>query len=418
MNASDFSDLGERFDPWEDGYLRDPYPFFKEARERTPIFWSPRLESWVVTRYSDIKAIFNDPSIFSASNVLSPVRPVCPAAAKVIQASSFKPVRVLTDNDPPSHTRARQLASVAFTPRRVAAMEPFIRQLVDRFIQQRFSQASGDLIRDLAWDLPVLVIFRMLGVPDEDVEDVKAMSGNRMLFLWGQPTDDEQVELATGLTHFWQYARELVAKRAAEPKDDFTSDLLAARSEGLPAFTHDEVTSTAVILLAAGHETTTGLLGNAMRQFLQHSGCWGQLREEPRAIPGAIEEVLRYDSPVVTWRRKTLQATSIAGTPVPAGANVMMLTGSGNRDPEAFDDPETFDIRRAKAKSHLAFGFGPHFCLGAPMARLEARIVFEELTRRLPEMRLLPEQDIRFVRNTTFRAPICLQAEWGPAKSG
>jgi cytochrome P450 len=230
--------------------------------------------------------------------------------------------------------------------------------------------------------------------------------------MWGRPNEDEQVRLAQGMTAFWRYAESLVASRAEQPRDDFTSDLLLARDGDLPALNHQEVTTIVYALLFAGHETTTGLIGNAMRRLLTERPAWGEICGNPALIPNAIEEVLRFDSSVIAWRRRTTQAVEIGGVPVPAEANLLLLLGSANRDSAVFEDPERFDIHRQNAREHLSFGHGAHFCLGAPLARLEARVVLEELSARLPSLRLVPGQTLRFQPNTTFRGPLSLLVEW------
>ncbi len=414
MSAAESPDakrLGERFDPFHDPYLADPYAFFAEAQAATPVFYSPQLDYWVVTRYHDMRQIFQTPQLFSAVNVLAPIQPICPAAGHLLTAGNFRPVHAF-DTDPPAHTRVRRLANVAFTPRRIAMMEPFIRALTVRFVTERLSRGQADLVRDLAWELPALVIFRVLGIPDDDVVRVKAGAESRLLFLWGRPTEAEQLRLAHGMAAFWQYAEALVAQRAQEPRDDFTSGLLLARDGDTPALTLLEVTTIVNVLLFAGHETTTNLLGNAFRQLLTSRHTWEAICRDPTLIPNAIEEVLRLDSPVITWRRKTTQAVDIGGVTVPANANVLLLLGAANRDPAVFDHPDHFDIYRANAKEHLSFGPGAHFCLGAPLARLEARVVLEELSARLPQLRLEPDQTLRFQPNTSFRGPLSLLVEW------
>jgi cytochrome P450 len=306
----------------------------------------------------------------------------------------------------------RRLSNVAFTPRRVAAMEPFVREFTGRFLKERLSSGRADLIPDLAWDLPALVIFRVLGIPDEDVPRVKAGAESRLLLMWGRPTEDEQVRLAQGMAAFWRYAEALVASRAEHPRDDFTSDLLLARDSDLRALNHHEVTQIVYELLTAGHETTTGLISNAMRQLLTHRPAWQEICGDLPLIPNAVEEVLRFDSSVIAWRRKTTQTVEIGGVPVPADANLLLLFGSANRDPAVFEDPQQFDIRRQNAKEHLSLGQGAHLCLGAPLARLEARVVLEELSARFPSLRLVPGQTPRFRPNTTFRGPLALLVEW------
>jgi cytochrome P450 len=191
--------LAGRFDPFHDPYLADPYPFFAEARAADAAFYSPDLDYWVVTRYHDIRLIFQTPTLFSAANALAPLQPICPAAERVLAEGGFRPVPTLTNSDPPGHSRVRRLARVSFTPRRVAAMEPFVRELTGRFLQECLSSGRADLVRDLAWDLPALVIFRVLGIPDEDVPRVKAGAESRLLLMWGRPNEAEQVRLAQGM---------------------------------------------------------------------------------------------------------------------------------------------------------------------------------------------------------------------------
>src|SRR5262245_38606406 len=294
--------LGERFDPFHDPYLADPYPFFAEAQRATPVFYSPLLDYWVVTRYHDMRQVFQTPHLFSAVNALAPIQPICPAAGRILTEGAFRPVQTLTNNDPPAHTRVRRLANVAFTPRRIAAMESFIRELTVRFVTERLSRGRADLVRDLAWELPALVIFRVLGIPDDDVARVKAGAESRLRFMWGRPTEAEQIHLAHGMAAFWRYAEALVADRTRAPRDDFTSDLVLARDGEVPALTSQEVTTIVYGLLFAGHETTTGLLGNAFRQLLTERDAWEAICQDHTLIPNAIEEVLRLDLSVITWR--------------------------------------------------------------------------------------------------------------------
>jgi cytochrome P450 len=180
----------------------------------------------------------------------------------------------------------------------------------------------------------------------------------------------------------------------------------------LPALNHQEVTTIVYALLFAGHETTTGLIGNAMRRLLAERHAWEEICRDPSLIPNAIEEALRFDTSVIAWRRKTTQEVEIGGVPVPADTDLLLLLGSANRDPAVFEDPDRFDIHRRNAKEHLSFGQGVHYCLGAPLARLEARVVLEELSVRLPSLRLVPGQTLRFQPNTSFRGPLALLVEW------
>lgn len=412
MTSREDERLGEIFNPFRDPYLADPYAFFADARSATPVFHSPLIKYWVVTRHRDIRQIFESPKLYSAANALSPIQPPCAEASRLLSAGGSSPVPTLTNVDPPAHTRVRRLANAAFKPKRVAVMEPFVRELAIRFCEKHLVGGHADLIRDFAWEVPALVIFRFLGIPDEDVPRVKAGAESRLLFMFGQPTEEEQCRLARGMGAFWSYAEELVVSRAKEPREDVTSDLLTARDGDLPALTQAEVTTIIYGLLLAGHETTTNLLGNAFRRLLGQRSAWEEICQDQSLIPNAIEEVLRLDSSVIAWRRKTTETVEIGGVAVPEGADLLLLLGSANRDPEVFEDPERFDLHRANAREHLAFGHGPHLCLGAPLARLEARVVLEEFTARFPSLRLVPEQKFRFLPNVSFRGPLSLLVEW------
>jgi cytochrome P450 len=221
------------------------------------VFYSAPLDYWIVTRYRDVKDVLRNWKTFSASNTLDTLKPLCPHARQVLSQGGFRPVKALTNADPPAHTRVRRLANVAFTPQRVTRMEPFIRQLAARFVEERLTAGQADLVSELAWVLPALVIFNVIGVPEQDVPRVKAGTGSRILFNWGYPSDEEQVRLAGDSAGFWRYAEKLVAERAREPRDDFTSGLIQARDDEGQALSSQEVTTVLFSLLTAGHETTT-----------------------------------------------------------------------------------------------------------------------------------------------------------------
>jgi len=301
------AELASRFDPFRDPYLGDPYPFFAEARAACPIFYSPALDYWIVTRYADVRRIFQAPKLFSAANALSPISPLCPQAQSILAQGRFSADPVLTNADPPAHTRVRRLANIAFTPRRVATMESFIRELTTRFMRERFVNGRVDLIRALAWELPALVVFRVLGVPDRDVPRVKSGAESRLLFMFGHPDKEQQIDLAGGMATFWNYAQELVEARSTEPRDDFTSDLILARDHEVPALSRHEVTTVVFGLLLAGHDTTTSLIGNALRRMLtakrvrrwSRSACsTARMVSNTFPIPGSDEKSTSWVPPM------------------------------------------------------------------------------------------------------------------------
>ena len=402
--------IAGQFDPFGAEYLADPYPHLARAREATPAFYSAPLDHWIVTRYDDIRSVLLAPAVFSAANALEPLTPPCPEAARTL--SAFGAVPTLADADPPAHTRVRRMVNGAFTPRRVSAMEPVVRAVVSRFCDERLRLGHADIIRDFAWDLPLIVLFSILGAPAEDVAQIKEATISRVLITYGKPSAEEQVRAAEGLIAFWAYAQALVEDRIRDPRDDFTTALVQARDGQGDGLSVAEASTITLSLLVAGHETTTNLLGNAFRRLLEERGAWEQLCADPSLIPGAVEEVLRLDASVIAWRRRTKQPVDIGGVAVPEAANLLLMLGSANRDPAKFPRPDAFDIRRPNAHQHLSFGFGAHVCLGAPLARLEARIVLEEVSARLPSLRLVAGQPLEFLPNISFRGPLSLPVEW------
>jgi cytochrome P450 len=405
------------FDPLSADYLADPYPFLAAAAAAGPAFYCESIDHWVVTGHHDIRHIFRTPTLFSAANANSPLRPPCPMAAKALEEGGFKSVPTLANVDPPAHTRARKIANVAFTPKRVAEMEPFVRELTVRFCDERLRDGHADIVRDFAWALPALVLFRILGVPDDEVARVKEGSWSRILFIYGLPSESEQVRAAEGLAAFWRIAENLVQDRMANPRQDFVSDLVNAKDSEGKGLAIEQAATVVLNLLFAGHETTTGLLGNAFRRLLAERDSWEAICQDSKLIPGAIEEVLRLDTSVIAWRRRTTQEVAIGGVPVPPGAKLLLLLGAANRDPSVFPDPDRLDIRRPNAREHLSFGAGPHLCLGAPLARLQGKVVLEEVSARLPDLRLVPGVTLKFAPNVSFRGPLSLPVEWGSASA-
>ncbi|MBV8848461.1 MAG: cytochrome P450 [Methylobacteriaceae bacterium] len=404
--------IGAWFDPLDAAYLEDPYPYLTEARRAAPVFFADSIDHWVVTRHRDIKQIFRDPPTFSAVNANAPLRPPCPMAAKALEDGNWRAVPTLANVDPPAHTRVRRIANIAFTPKRVADMESFVRELTVRFCKERLRDGHADLVADLAWELPVLVLFRILGVDDREVPRVKEGSWNRILFIYGRPSESEQVKAAHGMARFWSIAESLVEARAREPRDDFVSTLVhTADAEG-KTLTREQAATVVLNLLFAGHETTTGLLGNMFNRLLADRQAWSDIVADRSLIPNAVEEILRFDSSVIAWRRRTTRATDVGGVRVPQGANLLMMLGAANRDPDVFADPDRLDIRRANAREHLSFGNGAHLCLGAPLARLQARVVMEEVSSRLPSLRLAADAKPTFAPNVSFRGPLSLGVVW------
>ena len=410
------SHVAAHFDPFDEGYLQDPYAVFSQVRQEDQIFYSPTLDYWVISRYEDVKQVFQDPA-FSASISITPLKELCPAAVDELVKAQMVMGPSLVNEDPPLHTKRRRLIQKAMiSPARIEAVTPRIRNLATTYVDRFVRRGRADLVGDFAWEIPALVAFALMGVPDEDVERAKEFSGRLAMFTWGYPTEHEQQKLAAGMGQYWIYAKEHVKRRLEEPTDDYISNLIASwRKPGNEdLFDENYLVTTMMNFLFAGHETTTNATANGLRAMLEQRDQWEALCADPSLIPGAIEEILRFSSSVIAWRRMAIEDTVVGGVTIPAGSKVLVLTGSGNRDEAVFPEPERFDVTRPNADQHLAFGLGRHLCMGAPLARVEMGIFLEELTRRLPHMRLVPGQTFSYSANTSFRGPDHLYVEWDP----
>jgi hypothetical protein len=406
--------IGREFDPFVDPYLADPHPFWLRARQLEPVFYSPELDYWVVTRYEDIKAVFSDPKTFSASNAQTPVKPLAPQVVQMLQGGGLKTKPVMSNADPPVHTRVRKSTWQAFTPKRIAQLQPEVRRIVTRFLDRIQEAGKADLVGEMFYELPVLVLFIFLGIPEEDIARVKTWSRNRLMLTWGRLSDEQQMVEAKGLLDYWKYTEGFIESLIANPPDNYVGDLIRVSHHNESELSIHEITNVVYGLLIAGHETTTSMSANAVVTLMQHREAWDRLCADATLIPNAVEELLRFNSSVITWRRKTSVSVEIAGVSIPKDANLLLALCSGNRDDAHFETPDLFDITRENAKTHLSFGFGIHYCLGAPLARLELKIILEELTRRMPTLRLAPDQQWTFPPNTSFRGPAQLWTSWTP----
>lgn len=407
--------VDEDFDPLDPEYLADPYPYYERFRERAPVFYAPKIDFWVVSRYGDVQEIVKDPETFSNARVQEPLYPVTSEALKRLKAG-VRVTPTTSTADPPLHKRTRKHAARAFSARRAAGLEPRIREVANGLIDGMIDEGRADLVDRFAFPLPAYVVFGLIGYPEEDAEMLKSWCSDRLKLTWGRPLPEEQLATVDKMSSFFDYIENFVNEKAKNPGDDYTSDLHEIRAEDESNLSLDEVVSICYSLSFAGHETTTNLILNGLRNLLSHPKLWDELREDESLIENAVEEVLRRDTSVVSWRRSTTRAVEISGVEVPEGARLMLLLASANRDESVFEDPDAFDIRRGNANKHLAFSHGIHFCLGAPLARLESRIAFELLTQRMPDLRLSPpDQRFEFDPNMSFRGPTELWAEWTPA---
>ena len=397
------------FDPLD---LRDPFPLLARARREQPAFYCPDIDYWVVTRYADVKAIFRDHETYTAANTISPIVPFPAVVKHMLAAGDYSPEPVLSNNVPPGHSRIRALVNRLFTPRRMRSFAPAIRQIAAGSVKRLSARAPVDIVAELTFEYPAYVLFHVLGVPDADVPQVKAWAGNRIKLYYGKPTAAEQIEMTQRLIPFWHYVVDLVRAKLARPADDLTSDLIRMRNGDDQVLTINEIASCMITLLVAGHETTTAQINNALLHCLSQRDLWQRLCEQPETIPQFFEEMMRYDPSVCAWRRLTARDSVISGVAIPAGSNLLLMLNSANRDKEVFPEPDAIVSERDNLKEHLAFGYGIHYCVGAPLARLEMTLLLETLTRELPALRLLPDQQIEYTRNISFRGPVALHVTW------
>jgi hypothetical protein len=363
----------------------DPYPLYRRYREVDPM---NRAEPgiWTLTRYHDILAVLRDDR-FSVDprnvTAFDELREELGDDQSFIENAAG---RVLLFTDPPDHTRLRTLVNKAFTPRTVERLRGHITEIVGGIFDDVAPRGEMDVIEDLAYPLPALVICELMGVPTSDRDMFRGWSGEvaPVLDPW---TSKEVLDNAVGtLAKFLFYFMDLVQKRREDPQDDLVSALLAAEEHD-DKLTDEQLLALCILIFIAGHETTQNLIGNGLNALLRHPGELRRLRDDPALTKDAVEEFLRYDSPVQLTARSPTADIEVSGTTIPAGEQVVLLLGAGNRDPAAFDDPDRLDITRTKT-SVLSFGAGAHFCLGAGLARLEGGIVFDALLGRFPNLEL------------------------------
>lgn len=403
----------QRFDPFDPDYVRDPYPTLNELRESEPVFFSPEIGSWVVTRFETVKAVLRDTERFSAMIASDPLKPLCPHARNIIAESGFDVPPMLVNNDPPSHTKYRAFFGAPLTRERLQALKPFTESTVDTYIDRMLAGSQpADLVAGLTWDVPALVLFRLLGVPAEDVARVKEWASSRVVMTWGRPTEAEQVELSTGAVAYYNYALDLVRRKAESLQDDYISDLLRARNGDDSEMTMHEIGATAFNLLFAGHETTSSAAANMFKAVLADRKLWQAICAGEQPLAPVIEESLRIDPPVQAWRRQAKEDVVLDGITIPAGGRILLEFAAANHDPQQFPEPDAFTPGRRNVLQQVAFGAGTHFCLGAPLARIELEVMLKRVSARMPQLELVPEQSFPYTPNTSFRALRRLMVTW------
>jgi pimeloyl-[acyl-carrier protein] synthase len=388
------------FDPFAPEIRADPYPTYHRMREEAPIYWSPD-GSPMLTRYADISEILRDHERWSNDGSKSKYAEGADPdlGGGMLGAINARPMLF---TDPPDHTRLRGLVNKAFTPRVVDRLRPRMEAIVDELLDEVAGAGTMDVIEQVAFPLPVIMIAELLGVPASDRDLLKGWSVPLARTI--DPMDNISPEFVNEIAGaglaFISYFAQLINERRTSPSDDLLSGLIAAEEQG-DKLTQEEVIVNLILLLIAGHETTTNLIGNGMLALLRHPAEMAELRDDPSMIKTAVEELLRYDSPVQLDARTALEDVEVAGVMIPKKEQPILLLAAANRDPAEFPDPDRLDLRRAP-NAHLAFSSGIHFCVGASLARAEGQVAINAILRRMPNIALADDSP-PYKENVTLR---------------
>ncbi|MFI9250337.1 cytochrome P450 [Streptomyces sp. NPDC053069] len=382
-------DLG--FDPWDPAFLADPYPAYAELRARGRVIRYEPTDQWLVPHHADVSALLRDRRLgrtyqhrFSHEEF-----------GRTPPPPEHEPFHTLNDHgmldlEPPDHTRIRRLVSKAFTPRTVERLKPYVDGLAGELVGALVRNGGGDLLTDVAEPLPVAVIAEMLGIPEADRAQLRPWSADICGMYELNPSEATAAKAVRASVEFSEYLRELIAARRKEPGDDLVSGLIAAHDEDDDRLTEQEMISTAVLLLNAGHEATVNATVNGWWALFRNPGQLAALRADHSLIPSAIEELMRYDTPLQLFERWVLDDIEIDGTTIPRGAEIAMLFGSANHDPAVFTDPDRLDLTRTD-NPHISFSAGIHYCIGAPLARIELAASMSALLQQAPTLTLAAE---------------------------
>ncbi|MFC4003275.1 cytochrome P450/oxidoreductase [Prauserella oleivorans] len=404
------------FDPFGDAYQADPPASLRWSRDEEPVFYSPSLGYWVVTRYDDVKAVFRDNITFSPSIALEKITPVSEEATATLAKYDYGMNRTLVNEDEPEHMPRRRVLMEPFTPEQLAHHEPMVRRLTREYVDRFVDSGKADLVDEMLWEVPLTVALHFLGVPEEDMATLRKFSIAHTVNTWGRPSPEEQVTVAENVGKFWQYAGTVLDKLRKDPSGHgWMPFSIRAQREHPDIITDSYLHSIMMAGIVAAHETTANAAANAIKLLLENRSVWEEICADPGLIPNAVEECLRHSGSVAAWRRLVTKDTTVGGVPIPKGAKLLIVNSSANRDERHFDNADDVDIRRDNATDHLTFGYGSHQCMGKNLARMELQVFLEELTRRLPHMELVPDQKFTYVPNTSFRGPEHLWVQWDPS---
>lgn len=401
MSVTPSSELDEQLSTPQ--FLENPYPLYHQFRQYAPVHWSDAWECWLLTRYDDVNVSLRDSKRFSSVGTTERYLKQLPVEAldqlqPLYQHFTSGMVRL----DPPEHTRVRSLTNKAFTPRVVDSIRPQIEQIIDELIDRFQKRGRFDLISEFAYPLPAQAFAGLMGFPLEDCDRFKAWSVEIAAFHGTGRADVAVAQRSQiALLEARQWLKELADERRRQPRDDLLTRFVQAEEQG-DRLDENEMFSTCVTFMIGGHETTTNLIGNGMLALLKNPDQWSLLQQDSTLIESAVEEMLRYDAPTQRAHRIATQDIELRGKTIRKGDFVQSVLGSANRDPEMFSNFDRFDITR-KTNKHLSFGAGPHYCVGAPLSRLEAQLAMLTFIDRLPNLRLAADDSPQLSSNNFFR---------------
>ncbi|MGW7380755.1 cytochrome P450 [Streptomyces sp. NPDC054794] len=378
------------FDPWDPAFLADPYPAYAELRARGRVYYFEPTNQWLVPHHADVSALLRDRRLGRTYQH----RFTHEDFGRTAPSPEHEPFHVLNDHgmldlEPPDHTRIRRLVSKAFTPRTVEQLKPYVADLAGELVDRLVEAGGGDLLTDVAEPLPVAVIAEMLGIPEADRAPLRPWSADICGMYELNPSEDAASRAVRASVEFSEYLRELIAERRKEPGDDLVSGLIAAHDED-DRLTEQEMISTCVLLLNAGHEATVNATVNGWWALFRNPDQLAALRADHSLVPSAVEELMRYDTPLQLFERWVLDEIEIDGTTIPRGAEIAMLFGSANHDPSVFTAPDRLDLTR-EDNPHISFSAGIHYCIGAPLARIELAASMTALLEKAPALTLAAE---------------------------
>ncbi|GHH03293.1 cytochrome P450/oxidoreductase [Pseudodonghicola xiamenensis] len=407
--------MAEAFDAFEGPYQLDPAEALRWSRDQLPIFYSPKLGYWVVSRYEDIKAVFRDGILFSPRNVLEKITPATPEAMEVLKGYGYAMNRTMVNEDEPAHMERRRALMDHFIPANLEKHQEMVRRLTREKMDAFINEGRVDLVDAMLYEVPLNVALHFLGVPEDEIAVLRTFSVAHSVNTWGKPTDDQQVAIAHDVGQFWAYAGKIIEKMKQEPEGTgWMHETIRKNAEMPDVVTDSYVHSMMMAIIVAAHETTSLASANMFKTLLSNREAWDDICADPSLIPNAVEECLRYAGSIVAWRRQTTAPARVGDVDLPEGAKLLIVQASGNQDERHFEDGDKFDIYRDNAIDHLTFGYGSHQCMGKNIGRMEMRIFLEEMTRRLPHLRLA-EQAFTYLPNTSFRGPDHVWVEWDPA---